>query len=135
MRHLFARKMEREANKLAKELDPKSIFGIKVWSSSASLFEESATRVFIGANPGGGKSSQELDEQEGLLDRPYKSQNYNAYLDDNWIGKGPKHQRAVEHAFRTMYDRHWESKLRATPCFNVMPFRTPDTQSVTNLWC
>lgn len=131
MRHSFARNMERQANKLAEELDSRSIFGTKCWSSSASLFEKSADRVFIGANPGGDRSSQELDEREGYLDRPYKSQNYNAFLDDTWLGKGPRHQRAVESAFKAMYDGIWEETLRSTPCFNVVPFRTPTTKSVT----
>ena len=117
--------MEREAKKLATELDSQDIFGAKCWYSSASIFEAPATKVFIGINPGGDRASQELDSRKGYLELPYTKTDYSAWLDEVWPDNGPKHQEAVVRTFRSMYGGTWEKQMRDTASFNVVPFRTP----------
>ena len=135
MQYKFTRKMERQAKILADELGSQDIFGVKCWYSDASLFEGSSKRVFIGINPGGDRTSQDLDLRAGYLEWPRTKPGYNAWLDETWPDNGPKHQEAVVNAFRSMYGSTWEKQMRDTACFNVVPFRCPSaTKLPTHAW-
>ena len=131
MRYTSTRRMEREAKKLASELNSQDIFGTKCWYSSASIFEEPATKVFIGTNPGGDRASQELDLRKGYLELPYNKADYSAWLDEGWPDNGPKHQEAVVSTFRSMYGGTWEKQMRGTASFNVVPFRSPSVAKLS----
>ena len=124
MKYTFTQKMEHRAKKIVNELDSHDIFGVKCWYSNKSIFEKSATRVFIGINPGGDRASQELDLRKGYLELAHTKPDYNAWLDEMWPDNGPKHQEAVVRTFQSMYGPIWEKQMRDTACFNIVPLRS-----------
>ena len=119
----FAHEMEDEVKRAARRFK-NDIYGIKPWYSYAGLLERSTTRVFVGAQPGGGLESQELDRRHRHLERVYTEPGYNSWLDDVWGERGETLQEQGRAAFKAMYGNDaWEQVLRDTPCFNVAPFR------------
>ena len=137
----FARRMEREALRKAKSFRDELWFhGVKPWYSYAGLFDERATRVFVGLNPGGTGESEELDERYGSW--PYhkrRKREYCAWIDEQWEGGGgglyaageSPLQKRTHKAFRAMYGTGWRKVIRSTPCFNVVPFRTRSSEKLT----
>ena len=123
----FARRMQREAEQAARRFE-NDIYGIKPWYSYAGLFDGPATMAFIGAQPGGGPESMELDRQHRNLQRVYTEPGYNSWLDDTW--EGEKTQGRACRAFKAMYGNDWEQVLRDTSCFNVAPFRAHSTDDL-----
>ena len=126
--------MEREAKRTARRFTD-DIYGIKPWYSYAGLFDGPATRVFVGAQPGGGPESQELDRQYRILEHVYTDTGYNSWLDEIWEGASVRgataQQGRARRVFKSMYGNDdWEQVLRKTPCFNVAPFRTPRTDDL-----
>ena len=135
MRHEFARRMEREAEDLAREFG-KKIDGVKPWYSYAALFDGTTTRVFVGLNPGGSGESEELDKEYRKW--AYEKPGYCAWLDEGWEKRGggsypagtEPHQKSAHKAFQAMYGDVWQDILRSTPCLNVVPFRTPSREKL-----
>ena len=126
----YARQMENEAERAAQRFRS-DIHGIKPWYSYAALFDEPTTRVFVGAQPGGGPESQELDQRYRHLERVYTDESYNSWLDDRWEGESS--QNRAFRVFSSMYGRSQAAQvLRSTPCFNVAPFRVPKTDDLPN---
>ena len=124
----FARQMEREAETAARRFRS-YIHGIKPWYSHAALFDGPTSRVFVGAQPGGGPESQELDRRCRHLERVYTDTGYNSWLDDEW--EGTSSQSRALRVFGAMYgDDEGAQVLRNTPCFNVAPFRVPKTDDL-----
>ena len=124
----FARQMERKAQDAARGFEAQ-IDGIKPWYSYAGLFDGPTTRVFIGLNPGGSSESEDVDVEYRRA--VYENPGYCSWLDEAWerrggglypIGDAPLQNRA-QTAFRVMYGEEWQSVLRSTPCFNIVPFR------------
>ena len=127
----FAKKLQQEADKQARKLRNAGISGAKCWYCDAKLIENGATRAFVGINPAGGKSSEQIDIERGSLEAPYSVRGYNSWLDeDGWEGKGRQHQARVKQMFESMYGRAWAEKLRETACLNVVPLRTGNASEI-----
>ena len=109
------------------------VYGIKPWYSSVSLIENGAETVFIGANPGGGRSDQINDEKLGYLQLPYDdNQLYQAWLDDRHWGDKELQVRAIE-AFEILYGSRDKGRgaLRNAASFNVVPMRSSDVNKLS----
>ena len=128
----FAREAEAQAKRLAEELGD-SVHGVKCWHSAMHWFDQGADRAFIGINPGGGGESEEQDRWFGYLELPYSNDRYNAWLDERWQGKPQgehKGQKAARQTFQAMYGEAWSDALRNAACFDVVPFRTPNVETL-----
>ena len=123
--------LQQQAENLAISISDSGIFGVKCWYSHANTIEHGSERAFVGVNPAGGKDAEDDEIQRGYLDWPYTQREYNAWVDETWVGNGPKHQSAVHKAFQAMYGRSWETMLRKTACFNLIPFRTPSAKHLS----
>ena len=115
----------------------------KPFYSSAATFVAPAPRAFIGLNGAGDRFAHQYDIDDGNDDRIWSEPLYNAFLDDRW-GDGRKvyapgthsHQRAIQTVFRAMYRDAWESVLRGSACFNIMPVssRGQSDPLVAHVW-
>lgn len=132
---------------------------IKPWYNPRWMFEPRTDRVdcvFIGINPGGKPerpgpaSARECGDDtcdhdrlayydDALSDTPY-----NDWLDAKcWQGSGRTHQGRVWQVFTSLFgSEEAETTMRATPCFNVCPLRTKDTNQIPDCvwkeslhWC
>ena len=132
-----ARHFERRAKQILKEAEARGepVYGIKPWYCSASIIESGAKVAFIGANPGGGPQSEEDDRRLGYLKRPYDQKSpYNAWLDDrHWEGDGSRHQQRAIEAFEVLFGSQGRDILREAACFNVVPLRTGNVASLTQV--
>ena len=96
----------------------------KYWYNPRCLFESPAKRVFVGINPRREGDSWKK-ENHAYLDYGCDGKIHNEWIDGEWAGEGPEHQRLARVVFEELYGcENWESKLRRTPCFNVMPLRS-----------
>ena len=113
----------------------------KPYYSDLQVFTPGVPRAFIGLNPagdGGSRKYYEADDSETKL-RSGNTPYFNAYLDENWgssthkpIGKGQAPlQIAVQSVFKAIYEDDWESTLRNTPCFNLVPVCTNNSEDPT----
>ena len=102
----------------------------KYWYNPRCLFQSPAKRVFVGVFPrreGDSWKRESLD----YLDYSCEGEIYNEWIDGEWEGKGPEHQRLARVVYEELYGRdEWESKLRASPSFNVMPLRSYSVEDI-----
>ena len=126
----FLEKMADEAKDLEDRLGSEDHWA-KPFYSDLQVFKPGIPRIFIGLNPGGDGGSRkyyEADDSETKL-RSGNTPYFNAYLNENWgstkhkpIGKGKAPlQIATKEVFRTLFKDEWETTLRNTPCFNMIP--------------
>lgn len=108
----------------------------KYWYNPRCLFEKPAKRVFVGINP---RREGDSWKKENLAYLNYGCEGkiHNEWIDGEWEGNGPEHQRLARVVFEELYGRDdWESKLRRTPCFNVMPLRSEGVHDIPfRAWC
>ncbi len=121
----FAYEMQKEAERLAKPFEGR-IYGVKCWYSAARLFDQKAERVFVATNPGGGNADEKREDKSD----PYTKHDFNAWLCEDWSGRGSEHQKRVLTVFKILYGTTGREVLRETPCFNVAPFRTPSSKEL-----
>ena len=125
--------MERESHGWKAEVNDRS--NIKTWYSPVWMFEQPASRVFVGAVVGGNPDNPDDTtvlrgwEQERDATFPF-----NAFLDESWDGESrgdAKLQRAVQRVFCIIYGASaWQSNLRETACLNVCPIRAGHTDLI-----
>ncbi len=132
----FLKVMKAKANRLAKMLDSPDNWA-KPFYSDVHTFKPGVPRVFIGLNPAGNRYSHQLDECDKVEEKTWsgKEPYHNSYLDERW-GKGNSSatvagqadlQKVVKHVFKAMYRDSWETELRNTPCFNLIPVSSRGT--------
>ena len=130
----LARRFQEEAVAICERLtlDGAMLYGVKPWYCDASLIIPGTKRVFMGINPGGGEKSQQFEEKQGVLSLPYVITGYNSWLDDDVRPEGRGgHGIGVQKVFKAFFDDTWETALRSTACFNLVPFRTPNAKKLT----
>ena len=109
----------------------------KPFYSDVNLFKPNVPRVFLGLNSKGDRFSHKYDKQQKNEQRIWSGKKpfHNAYLDECWgnRSKGPTPkgeadlQIAVQRVFEARYGPKWKSKLRNTPCFNLIPVSSNGT--------
>ena len=132
---------------------------IKPWYNPRWMFEPRTDRVdcvFIGINPGGkperpgptfdpARCVDTCDHDRlAYYDYALSDTPYNDWLDAKcWQGSGRTHQGRVRQVFTSLFgSEEAETTMRATPCFNVCPLRTKDTNQIPDCvwkeslhWC
>ena len=108
----------------------------KYWYNPRCLFQSPAKRVFVGINP---RREGDSWKKENLAYLNYGCEGkiHNEWIDGEWEGDGTKHQELVQVAFEELYGKaDGITKLRQTPCFNVLPLRSPDADGIPfRAWC
>ena len=103
-----------------------------------TTFKPGVPRVFVGINSKGNRYSLEYDRQQQNNLRLWSGKKplHNAYLDECWgnrpggteiKGESPL-QLAAQRVFGAMYGKDWETELRNTPCFNLIPVSSDGTK-------
>jgi len=123
----FLRSMESKARAL-EALVGSADHWAKPFYSSITTLVPGTTRAFIGLNGAGDRFAHQYDLEDRTHEWTWESPAYNAFLDDRWgdesrvfpVGAAPL-QGAVRAVFKEMYGDGWESVLRSTACFNIMP--------------
>ena len=151
----FAKKMHREAEDIASEMETESrrCRSVPIWNARvpagdgsdrtnvkpfyspyANFDPETCKVVFIGDNPGGNPKYSDTttgDDYDAFLDRGLGG--YSAFLDERWgkeKGKAPM-QDAVQRVFRTLFPgKLWREQLLRAASFNVCPLRTQKASHV-----
>ena len=127
--------------KLQATLQAESLHSKDHWAkpfySDVNLFKPNVRRVFIGVNSKGDRYSHKYDKKQKNEQRVWSGNKplHNAYLDECWgnRNKSPRPkgdsdlQIAVQRVFEAMYRSKWKSKLRNTPCFNLIPVSSNGT--------
>ena len=141
----FLEKMAGKAKRIEDKLGNQDHWA-KPFYSDLQVFEPGVPRVFIGLNPGGDGGSKQYYKADRSAkkirsgDVPY----FNAYLDENWgnstrrpsgRGQAPL-QIAAQRVFGSMYGSNWENTLRNTPCFNLVPVCTNNSENpnLNRIW-
>ena len=141
----FLEKMADKAKCIEDKLGSKDHWA-KPFYSDLSVFRRGVPTIFIGLNPGGDRKSKKYykaDDSETKMksgDIPY----FNAYLDENWgssthnpEGRGKATlQIDTKRVFETLFEDEWETTLRNTPCFNVIPVcsRKSTDSKINDIW-
>ena len=109
----------------------------KPFYSDVNLFKPNVRRVFLGLNSKGDRFSHKYDKQQKNEQRVWSGNKplHNAYLDECWgnHSKSPTPkgeadlQIAVLRVFEAMYGTKWKSRLRNTPCLNLIPVSSNGT--------
>ena len=133
----FLEKMAADAKCLERKLDSKDHWA-KPFYSDVNLFKPNVRRVFLGLNSKGDRYSHKYDKKQNNEQRVWSGDKplHNAYLDECWgirnknlTPKGEADlQIAVQRVFEAMYGPKWKSKLRNTPCFNLIPVSSNGTK-------
>ncbi len=126
----FTKKWEQKAKRFLESWNNKRAYGVKCWYSYAGNIENGSDTLLIGLNPGGDASAIEHDRTHGYLEKPYAEEGFNSWIDEQWIGNGPSHQRAMRRVFETIYGQRWEEQLRRAACTNVFPVRTSSIDAI-----
>ena len=132
----FLGEMKLQATLQAESLHSKDHWA-KPFYSDVNLFKPNVRRVFIGVNSKGDRYSHKYDKKQKNEQRVWSGNKplHNAYLDECWRNRNksprPKGdsdlQIAVQRVFEAMYRSKWKSKLRNTPCFNLIPVSSNGT--------
>jgi hypothetical protein len=119
--------MEAEARALEALVGSADHWAKPFYSSVTTLIPGTA-RAFIGLNGAGNRTGHQYDLEDKNHERVWESPTFNALLDERWgdegrvfsAGAAPL-QRAVRAVFTEMYGDGWETALRSSACFNIMP--------------
>ena len=132
----FLEQKKYEAIRLEEHLDCTDHWA-KPYYSNVYQFKPGVRRVLIGVNPGGNCQSKKYYEQYGYEEKIWseRRKSFNSYLDERWgdrpggAQKKGQHslQIAVQRVFKAMYGSKWKSRLRNTPCFNLIPVSSNGT--------
>ncbi|HWR76517.1 MAG TPA: hypothetical protein VN283_04825 [Thiobacillus sp.] len=126
----YASARENEARSFLAGWSNPAAHGVKCWYCDVDNIAKGSDILLIGLSPGGDENARRLDEENDYLKLPYTKRGFNSWLDENWLGKGPKHQQAMWRVFQTMFPQDWESKLRSSACTNVFPIRTGSVDAI-----
>ena len=140
----FLEKMDAKAKRIEDKLGNQDHWA-KPFYSDLHVFEPGVRRVFIGLNPGGDRKSKKYykADRSAKKIRSGKLPYFNAYIDEKWgdsegaSGRGQDHlQIAAKRVFKTLYGDDWESTLRNTPCFNLLPVcsKGSEDQKFDRIW-
>ena len=132
----FLNEMNTKAKCLAENLNSQDHWA-KPFYSDVHTFKPGIRRVFIGLNGKGDKCSRKYDNQQQNEQRIWSGNKpfHNAYLDERWGGKSTGLEQkgqsplqvATQRVFKAMYGETWKTKLRSTPCFNLVPVSSNGT--------